>query len=161
MFQKNKLLNKLKSMKLFKRSSKVSTLPSFRSESSMKGEEGGFEIEWELRPGGMLVQKRKMNYGHKEDLITLKVSNGSTCYDIFIEATSTFGEVKGRLSKVTSLEVKEQRLLYKGKERDDKEHLHMVGVCDKDKILLLQDPATKEMKLNAIHGLRRTITVNF
>uniref|UniRef100_A0A7N0TV22 Ubiquitin-like domain-containing protein n=1 Tax=Kalanchoe fedtschenkoi TaxID=63787 RepID=A0A7N0TV22_KALFE len=167
MFHKNNLLKKLKSMKLFRRSSKVSTLPrSCRSDLGI-----GHEIEWELRPGGMLVQKRKVNCGRKEEeIITLKVSNGSTCHDISIEATSTFGELKARLSMVTRLEAKEQRLLYKGKERDDYEHLHMVGVCDQDKILLLQDPAAKEMKLNAIPGrrafpvaasLRRSITVNF
>jgi len=51
------------------------------------------------------------------------------------------------LSLVTSLEPREQRLLYKGKERDDNEFLHMIGVRDKDKVLLLEDPAIKEMKL--------------
>lgn len=51
------------------------------------------------------------------------------------------------LSLVTSLEPIEQRLLFKGKERDDNEYLHMVGVRDKDKVLLLEDPAIKEKKL--------------
>lgn len=53
---------------------------------------------------------------------------------------------------MTGLEPKEQRLLFKGKERDDGEYLHMVGVGDKDKVLLLQDPATKEMKLLSLAG---------
>lgn len=48
---------------------------------------------------------------------------------------------------VTGLEPKEQRLLYKGKEREDCEYLHMVGVKDKDKVLLFEDPAIKERKL--------------
>lgn len=48
---------------------------------------------------------------------------------------------------VTGLEPKEQRLLYKGKEREDCEFLHMVGVKDKDKVLLFEDPAIKERKL--------------
>ena len=51
------------------------------------------------------------------------------------------------LALVTGLEPREQRLLFKGKEREDGEYLHMVGV---HKVLLLQDPAIKEMKL---HGL--------
>lgn len=51
------------------------------------------------------------------------------------------------LSLVTSLEPREQRLLFKGKERDDNEFLHMTGVKDKDKVLLLEDPAIKEKKL--------------
>lgn len=55
------------------------------------------------------------------------------------------------LSLVTGMEAGEQRLLYKGKEREDGEYLHMVGVRDKDKVLLLQDPAMKEMK-QMLHG---------
>lgn len=51
------------------------------------------------------------------------------------------------LSLVTSFEPREQRLLFKGKERDDDEYLHMVGVREKDKVLLLEDPAIKEKKL--------------
>ena len=50
------------------------------------------------------------------------------------------------LALVTGMEPKEQRLLFKGKERDDDEHLHMVGVKDKDKVVVLEDPAIKEMK---------------
>lgn len=54
------------------------------------------------------------------------------------------------LSLVTGMEAREQRLLYKGKQREDGEYLHMVGVRDKDKVLLLQDPAIKAMKLHGI-----------
>jgi hypothetical protein len=50
---------------------------------------------------------------------------------------------------VTGLEPREQRLLFRGKEREDADHLHMVGVRDKDKVLLLEDPALKDMKLRA------------
>lgn len=69
------------------------------------------------------------------------------------------------LSMVTSLEPKEQRLLFKGKEREDHEYLHMVGVRDKDKVLLLEDPAIKERKLLGLAAGRamgapfRTISV--
>ncbi|VAH33477.1 unnamed protein product [Triticum turgidum subsp. durum] len=48
---------------------------------------------------------------------------------------------------VTGLEPREQRLLFRGKEKEDSDHLHMVGVRDKDKVLLLEDPALKDMKL--------------
>ncbi|XP_048607914.1 BAG family molecular chaperone regulator 2 isoform X2 [Brassica napus] len=77
------------------------------------------EIKWELRPGGMLVQKRQ----------------------------ESIGELKMVLSLLTGLEPKQQRLLFKGKEREDDEYLHMVGVGEKDKVLLLEDPAFKEKKL--------------
>jgi hypothetical protein len=51
---------------------------------------------------------------------------------------------------VTGLEPREQRLLFRGKEREDTDHLHMVGVKDKDKVLLLEDPALKDMKFRAL-----------
>ena len=56
------------------------------------------------------------------------------------------------MSMITGLEPREQRLLFRGKERDDTDHLHMVGVRDKDKVLLLEDPALKDMKLRALSG---------
>ena len=63
--------------------------------------------------------------------------------------TISAGELKVVLSMVTGLEPREQRLLFRGKEREDSDHLHMVGVRDKDKVLLLEDPALKDMKLRA------------
>ncbi|KAL1531596.1 BAG family molecular chaperone regulator 3-like [Salvia divinorum] len=112
---------------------------------------GGGEIKWELRPGGMLVQKRESREnagaGGEETMITIRVSTVSKWHDLSIQATSTFGELKILLSILTKLKPHEQRLLFKGKERDDDEHLHMVGVRDKDKVLMLEDPAIKEGKL--------------
>ncbi|MED6107147.1 hypothetical protein PIB30_011162 [Stylosanthes scabra] len=113
------------------------------------------EIKWELRPGGMLVQKRECNKKSDdvgEGIITIRVSTVSQCHDISVEATSTFGELKVILSLMTSLEPREQRLLYRGKERDDNEFLHMVGVRDKDKVLLFEDPAIKEKKMKKLLG---------
>jgi len=49
------------------------------------------EIKWELRPGGMLVQKRESNKS-VEEIITIRVSTMSKWHDICIEATSTFGK---------------------------------------------------------------------
>ncbi|XP_019161470.1 PREDICTED: BAG family molecular chaperone regulator 2-like [Ipomoea nil] len=109
----------------------------------------GGEIKWELRPGGMLVQKREC-VDKAEEIITLRVSTVSQCHNISIQSTSTFGELKMMLSLVTGLEPKEQRVLYKGKEREDYEHLHMVGLSNKDKVLLLEDPAIKEQKLRGL-----------
>lgn len=71
------------------------------------------------------------------------------------------GDMKMVLSLVTGLETREQRLLFKGKEREDNEYLHMVGVRDKDKVFLLEDPAIKERKLHGLVGGTpcRTISV--
>ncbi|KAL5864397.1 hypothetical protein ACOSQ3_001911 [Xanthoceras sorbifolium] len=118
---------------------------------STGGNNNTSEIKWELRPGGMLVQKRESGESEGKGTIAVRVSTVSQWHDISIEATSTFGELKMILSLVTSLEPREQRLLFKGKEREDNEYLHMVGVRDKDKVLLLEDPAIKELK--KLHGL--------
>lgn len=56
---------------------------------------------------------------------------------------------------VTGLEPKEQRLLFKGKERENEDYLHMVGVRDGDKVLLLEDPELKERKLKAMAGAQK------
>ena len=55
------------------------------------------EIKWELRPGGMLVQRREtQNAG--EGMITVKVSTVSQWHDISVEPTSTFGKLSLLLS---------------------------------------------------------------
>ncbi|RLM78940.1 BAG family molecular chaperone regulator 1-like [Panicum miliaceum] len=136
------------SKRLFKRS------PSSKQAAACGGGNGGAagggagEIEWEVRPGGMLVQKRDGKGG--KEVIVVRVSTGFSWHDVSIGATSTFGELKLMLSMVTGLEPREQRLLFRGKEREDTDHLHMVGVRDKDKVLLLEDPALKDMKLRAL-----------
>ncbi|CAL5031375.1 unnamed protein product [Urochloa decumbens] len=136
------------SKKLFRRSSsKGSTTSSSSSSDAGDVGAGRGEIEWEVRPGGMLVQKRDER-GDVE-VITVRVATGVSWHDVSVGATCTFGELKVVLSMVTGLEPQEQRLLFRGKEREDTDHLHMIGVRDKDKALLLEDPALKDMKLRA------------
>ncbi|KAK9159144.1 hypothetical protein Scep_005718 [Stephania cephalantha] len=117
------------------------------------GAENGNEREgvvWEMRPGGMLVQKREEGDGVSGPgtLIKIRVSHGSSQHDLSLPAQFTFGELKRLLAQETGLEPREQRLLFRGKEREDHEWLHMVGVKDMAKILLMQDPASKERKLD-------------
>uniref|UniRef100_A0A453C860 Ubiquitin-like domain-containing protein n=5 Tax=Triticinae TaxID=1648030 RepID=A0A453C860_AEGTS len=142
--------------RLFRRSSsKISRSSSSCSSSSdngsdaggIRGAGGSGEIEWEVRPGGMLVQRRD-GRGDVE-VITVRVATGYSWHDVSIGATCTFGELKVAVSMVTGLEPREQRLLFRGKEREDSDHLHMVGVRDKDKVLLLEDPALKDIKLRS------------
>ncbi|GKV08397.1 hypothetical protein SLE2022_198070 [Rubroshorea leprosula] len=105
------------------------------------------EIDWELRPGGMLVQKRNAGDAASGPMIKIKVSYGSYHHDITILSQATFGDLKRVLANETGLEPKEQRLLFRGKEKDDEECLDMVGVKDMSKVVLLEDPASKERKL--------------
>ncbi|GJN21523.1 hypothetical protein PR202_gb09007 [Eleusine coracana subsp. coracana] len=133
------------SKRLFKRSNSSSKQQASACVGAGRARE---EIEWEMRPGGMLVQKREGRGG--EEVIVVRVATGFSWHDVSIRATSTFGELKVILSMVTGLEPREQRLLFRGKEREDTDHLHMLGVRDKDKVLLLEDPALKDMKLRAL-----------
>lgn len=57
------------------------------------------------------------------------------------------GELKRVLAQETGLAPSEQRLLFRGKEKDDGECLHMAGIKDMSKVVLLEDPASKEQKL--------------
>ncbi|KAJ9698737.1 hypothetical protein PVL29_007678 [Vitis rotundifolia] len=118
--------------------------------SSCKGVVGNVckeEIDWELRPGGMLVQKRNGEDAASSPMIKIKVSHGSYHHYITIPAQSTFGDLKTVLAHETGLEPKEQRLLFRGKEKENDECLHMVGVKEMSKVILLEDPASKEKKL--------------
>ncbi|CAL8998948.1 PREDICTED: BAG family molecular chaperone regulator 4-like [Prunus mume] len=120
-----------------------------KKRSKVGVENDGFDrqIDWELRPGGMLVQKRDIGDASSGPMIKIKVSHGSYYHDVIVHAQSTFGDLKRVLAHETGLEPKEQRLLFRGKEKEDNECLHMAGVKDMSKIILLEDPASKEKKL--------------
>lgn len=47
--------------------------------------------EWELRPGGMLVQKRNSDVNNKTSTIKVKVKYGSSYYQIHISSHASFG----------------------------------------------------------------------
>ncbi|KAJ7950018.1 BAG family molecular chaperone regulator 4 [Quillaja saponaria] len=116
------------------------------------------DVDWEMRPSGMLVQKRDddvvdVNGGgvsFRGPMIKIIVSYGSSQHEVYVPAQSTFGDVKKVLAHKTSLGPQEQRLFFRGKEKVDGEHLHMEGVKDKTKLLLLEDSASKERKLEEI-----------
>ena len=60
------------------------------------------------------------------------------------------GDIKKTLVHKTGLLPNEQKLLFRGKERDDEEQLVTAGVKDNSKVVLLEDPASKEKKLEEI-----------
>jgi len=51
------------------------------------------KIEWEVRPGGMLVQKRRSSEDDAAavEYILVRVSTGWQWHDVSIDATATFG----------------------------------------------------------------------
>jgi len=84
---------KLRSKRFSRSSSKLGNGSKGGASSSPEkdGKSSG-EIKWELRPGGMLVQKRESNQSAGEGVIVVRVSTVSQWHDISIDATSTFGE---------------------------------------------------------------------
>ncbi|MCL7037495.1 hypothetical protein MKW94_005774 [Papaver nudicaule] len=112
------------------------------------------EIDCEVRPGGMLVQKRdgdpEEDGGDVVPMIKLIVTHGTSKHEINVHPQASFGDVKRLLANVTGLEPNEQRLFFRGKEKEDDEALDMAGLKDKSKVLLLEDQESKERKLEAI-----------
>ncbi|XVE48494.1 hypothetical protein DITRI_Ditri01bG0006200 [Diplodiscus trichospermus] len=104
------------------------------------------EIEWEMRPGGMLVQKRTQNADVSAPDIRLRVTYGAVRYEISVNSQATFGEVKKRLTAETGLQACEQRLIFKRKERENGEYLDMCGVKDRSKVIVMEDPASIERR---------------
>ncbi|GKV06085.1 hypothetical protein SLEP1_g18016 [Rubroshorea leprosula] len=116
--------------------------------------------ELEVRPGGMFVQRRDHRDGQDGDhdihdagacsgqpLIKINVAHGPHQHEVYVPAHSTFAELKEEIAQKTGLKPEEQKLLFRGKEKEDKEHLHTAGVKDKGKILVLEDPSWKETKV--------------
>ncbi|MCO5603707.1 hypothetical protein L7F22_057858 [Adiantum nelumboides] len=97
--------------------------------------------ECELRPCGMLVQKRDLEAEavHAGPVIRIKVSFGRSCHRVSVNAHSSFGDLKKLLVTLTGLQTKQQRLLYNGKDILDRGHLSEAGVKDKSKIVLVED----------------------
>lgn len=136
------------------------------SDSSGKEE----EIEWEMRPGGMLVQKRCTNSDGAPAAavpvpnLTVRVTYGAFRYEISINSQTTFGELKKQLSAETGLQPVEQKLIFRGKDRENGDYLDRCGVKNRSKIVLIEDPSSKErrfveMRRNAkIQSVNRAIS---
>ena len=82
---------KLRAKKLF-RSNSSSSSSKAGVAGAASGNAGVGVIEWEVRPGGMLVQKRQNGGDGAKEVIQVRVSTGSKWHDISIGATCTFGE---------------------------------------------------------------------
>jgi len=108
------------------------------------------EDEWEVRPGGMLLQKRSPDADAPAapvPTIRVKVKFNAVYHEIYISAQASFGELKKMMSAKTGLHHEDQKLVYKDKERDSKAFLDMSGVKDRSKMVLLEDPAAQAKRL--------------
>ncbi|PIN16670.1 BCL2-associated athanogene-like protein [Handroanthus impetiginosus] len=108
----------------------------------------GNKKDWELRPGGMLVQNRTdtNQTSIPPPIIRVRVKYGSIYHEIRISSKATFGELKKMLSGPTGLHHQDQKLFYKDKEKDSKAFLDTSGVKDKSKLVLQEDPISQERR---------------
>ncbi|KAF2306453.1 hypothetical protein GH714_018227 [Hevea brasiliensis] len=62
--------------------------------------------------------------------------------------------MKEVIESKTGLEPKQQKILFRGQEKEDREYLHEAGVKDKSKVLVLENPASKEkpVELKELEG---------
>lgn len=111
--------------------------------------DGGGSKDWEVRPSGMLVQVRDTSSDAVQagPLIKVKVSYGASTHEVPITAFSTFGDLKKALIQGTGLQPQQQRLLYRGKKKDNHVYLQDAGVKNKSKIVLIEDPSSQEKRL--------------
>ncbi|XP_075485310.1 BAG family molecular chaperone regulator 3-like [Primulina tabacum] len=112
------------------------------------GRDGGVKKDWELRPSGMLVQKRTDGEQNRvpPPTIRIRVKFGTIYHEVHISSRASFGELKKMLSGPTGLHHRDQKLFYKDKERDSNAFLDLVGVKDKSKIVLQEDPISQEKR---------------
>ncbi|GJW27017.1 BAG family molecular chaperone regulator 1 [Tanacetum coccineum] len=111
---------------------------------------GAGKEKLEVRPGGMLVQKRDPDEEVTRvplPTIRVRVKYGSIYHEMIINSTATFGELKKMLTGPTGLHHEDQKLIYKDKERSSKTFLDVVGVKDKSKMVLVLDPISQERRI--------------
>ncbi|MCO5612730.1 hypothetical protein L7F22_066999 [Adiantum nelumboides] len=78
---------------------------------------------------------------------TVKVGHGLRLHEITLPADTTFGDLKSSLAPLTGVCPHEQRLLFKGKEKEDSEFLHTAGLQNNSKLLLIETPESKARRL--------------
>ncbi|KAL8160251.1 hypothetical protein V2J09_001788 [Rumex salicifolius] len=117
-------------------------------------------VEWEMRPGGMLVQKRvdSDQNATPPPTIRVRVKYGPVYHEITISSQATFGELKKKLTDTIGLHHEDQKVLFKDKERDSKAFLDVSGVKEKSKLVVMEDPIKQEKRLLELR--RNTVMEN-
>lgn len=123
--------------------SSCSTTSSCYSSSAAANDE---PVEWEMRPSGMLVQKRTDKSDSPAPIFCLRVAFGAVRLKISISSKATFGELKRVLTAETGLEAAAQKVIFRGRERENGEYLEGCGVKNRSKMELIEDPASIERR---------------
>ncbi|CAI9762441.1 unnamed protein product [Fraxinus pennsylvanica] len=110
----------------------------------------GSNVAWKLRPGGCwyrsvltLTKTRRhhqqFRFGSNTDRFTIKFIS-------VLKLPFTFGELKKMLAEPMGLHYHGQKLFYKDKERDSNAFLDTIGVKNKSKLVLMEDPIISQEK---------------
>lgn len=110
------------------------------------------EEVWEVRPSGMLVQKRTPDSdpppgGAPVPTIRVKVKFAGVTHEVYVNSQASFGELKKLMAEKTGLHPDDLKAVYKGREADSKEFLDMIGVRDRSKLTMLEDPSAQARRL--------------
>lgn len=103
----------------------------------------------EIRPGGMLVQKRNSDSDHSSipvAAIKVKVKYGSSYLEFSISSQASFGDLKKMVAGPTGVHHEDQKLIFKDKERESKSFLDVAGVKDGSKMVLIEDVISRERR---------------
>lgn len=127
--------------------SKTNSMFSGPTSNSVGDGGGPSAADLEVRPGGMMVQKRDTNQcSQPVPTITVRVKYGSSYHEIRISSQASFGELKKMLAEPTGLYPLDQKLIFKNKERDSKAYLDAARVKDGSKIVLVEDIESRERR---------------
>jgi hypothetical protein len=118
------------------------------SSATVADDAAAAESQWEVRPGGMLVQKRDPDSDQIRPPLNIRVrvKFGSVYHEISISSVATFGQLKKMLAGPTGLHHEDQILVFKDKQRDSKAFLDVCGVKDRSKMVVTEDPISKEKR---------------
>ncbi|XP_057808178.1 BAG family molecular chaperone regulator 4-like [Salvia miltiorrhiza] len=71
--------------------------------------------------------------------LNVTVSHGPNQLQVAVPSNSTFGDLKSVIAQKIGLEPETYKLLFRGKEKDDGDHLQEAGVKDNSKVLVMED----------------------
>ncbi|KAK5841408.1 BAG family molecular chaperone regulator 4 [Gossypium arboreum] len=119
-------------------------------------------------PGGILVRgdgdDNNLHHNHETaatsssgPMIKIDVAYGSAQHQLFAPSHSTVGELKKQIAEKTGLEPDKQRVLFRGKEKEDNVHLSSAGMKDKSKILVLENPTSKVKKVEEMANIEEKV----
>ncbi|XP_078435511.1 BCL-2-associated athanogene 4 isoform X2 [Wolffia australiana] len=80
--------------------------------------------------------------------IKIVISSGSHFREVAVNPRSTFGELKIVLAELFGLAPGEQRLLFRGKEKEDADFLHTAGVRDQSRVVLMASPVVQQEEIS-------------